>query len=164
VDTRGPDEHPGERASLEPLDPHRGLERLALGAVVVPADRHVKDPQGRGVEPGEPWYQLAREQNEPGARGEDRKSRVKSVREMVPQPGLHEEASDRGRLATGEKEGADPAQLLGSADREDVVPREDRGERRKGLRDVALQGEDSYLHLCFRSSSMNAFARSNRIW
>jgi len=72
VDTRGPDEHSGERASLEPLDPHRSLERLPLGAVVVATDLNIEDTQGGGVESGETWDELAREQDEPGACSEDR--------------------------------------------------------------------------------------------
>src|SRR5271157_1751123 len=140
------------------------LERLALAPVVVPADLDVEETVRGGVHPGEPRDELAREEDETGAGGEHRETAFHPLPEGVPEAALDEETRDRGGLAAGHEQRADLGELGRRAHRHHVIAPNDRPERREMLGDIALERENSDLHFPARSSSMIAFARSNRTW
>ena len=98
------DEHPGKQRTLQVGDAYRRLERLPLRAVVVPTDPHVQDaerlegrsPRARG--------EIARQQDEPGAGSQDRKSPRKADSERLPESGVGEEPGDGRRLSSGQEQ------------------------------------------------------------
>src|SRR5215211_5032233 len=83
LDAPGADEHTGERRAAESADLERRLERIALAAVAVAADRDVDAPERLLV--GTAVEHLTRQQDHPCARSEHGHPVVQTRAERVAQ-------------------------------------------------------------------------------